>query len=456
MTYNRRIALSVCAASAALLLSACGGGSSSDVPSASATFKDALVVGLPYTCKPSGVTGKTDAEGKLTCKQGEEAEFHLGAMSFGPTAVRENDVITPYRIYPDNNEAAVNMAQLLQSLDDDGIYDEVITIDETKLNAVTINLDPTSSTFDTDADKMLSDYNSSLSLVAEGDAEAHMNNSINDTVAPIVTLQGDTAVEVIIGSPYEDAGAKANDDVHGMMTPVMSGSVNTAVLGRYTITWTATDAAGNTGRATRTIDVVNAPDTTAPVVTLAGSTTVHIDQDSIYTDAGATATDNIDGTIAPVMSGTVNTAVAGTYMITYTAEDSAGNIGTATRTVIVDEVVPVDTVAPVVTLIGAATVHVDQDSTYTDAGATANDNVDGVITPVMSGTVNTAVAGTYTITYTAEDTAGNIGTVARTVIVDAAASVCQNVNPITGACEDTPVVTQCQNVNPITGACEDI
>ena len=506
--------------------------SDSVVADATATVKDALVQGLPYTCMPSKVTGKTNLEGQVTCKKGDDVEFHLGAMTFGPVAVRENDVITPYRFFPDNIEAAVNLAQLLQSLDDDGIYDEVITLDINKLNAVTINLDPTDSNFDTDANTMLSDYNSSLTLVPEEDAEAHLNDSIADTVAPIVTLQGDAEVEVILDSIYIDAGAVANDDVHGMMTPSVSGTVDTSVLDTYKITYTATDAAGNTGTATRTIEVVEAPDTVAPVVTLSGEATVHVDQDSMYVDAGATANDNVDGVISPVMSstvdtsvsgtytitytatdaagntdtatrtvivdavdktapvvtllgavtvhveqdtvyvdagatandnvdgsvpvvmsGSVNTSVLGTYTITYTAEDDAGNIGTATRTVIVDEVVIEDTTAPVVTLTGEATVHVEQDTAYVDAGATANDNVDGAISPVMSGTVDTSVPGTYTITYTATDAADNVGTASRTVIVDE--PVCQNVNPITGQCEDEPVVTVCQNVNPITGACED-
>ncbi len=536
------------AAISVLALTGCNDSDDNTAASATATFKDSVVEGLSYTCAPSGVTGKTTSEGKLTCNEGDDASFQLGAMTFGPVAVRENDTITPYRIFPDNVEAAVNLAQLLQSLDDDGVYDEVITIDPDKLNAVIENLDLTSGTFDTLANTMLSDYNSSLGLVSEEDAEAHMNDSIGDTVAPIVTLQGDEEVEVILDSIYTDAGATANDDVHGMMTPIMSGSVDTSVLGTYTIIYTATDAAGNTGSATRTIEVVNAPDTTAPVVTLTGDATVHVDQDSAYTDAGATAddnmdgaitpelasdvdtsvpgtytvtytatdaagnigtaertvivdavdktapivtltgattvnveqdsaytdegataNDNMDGAITPEMTSDVDTSVLGTYTVTYTATDTAGNIGTATRTVIVVEVVPEDTTAPVVTLTGDATVHVDQDSTYVDAGATANDNIDGAITPLMTGTVDTSIATTYTITYTATDAAGNIGTATRTVIVDEPVCqnvnpitgecedevVCENVNPITGECEDEPIVTVCQNVNPITGACED-
>jgi len=76
-------------------------------------------------------------------------------------------------------------------------------------------------------------------------------------------------------------------------------------------------------------------DITPPVVTLNGTTPQTISLQGTYTELGATATDDIDGAITPVVSGSVNTNLAGTYIITYTATDAAGNAGTATRTVIV-------------------------------------------------------------------------------------------------------------------------
>jgi hypothetical protein len=60
---------------------------------------------------------------------------------------------------------------------------------------------------------------------------------------------------------------------------------------------------------------------------------------------------------------------------------------------------------------------------YTDAGATATDNVDSSVTVTSSGSVNTAVPGTYTITYNATDAANNSATpVTRTVTVSAPSS----------------------------------
>jgi hypothetical protein len=77
-----------------------------------------------------------------------------------------------------------------------------------------------------------------------------------------------------------------------------------------------------------------------------------------------------------------------------------------------------DALGPVITLNGNALVGVALNGTYNDAGATATDNVDSSVTVNSSGMVDTATVGTYTITYSATDVAGNAAaTKTRTVIV---------------------------------------
>ena len=159
-------------------------------------------------------------------------------------------------------------------------------------------------------------------------------------------------------------------------------------------------------------DSPDAIDRTAPVITLTGAATVNHEQGTAYADQGATATDAVDGTVPVVATGTVG-AAAGTYTLTYTATDTAGNTSTATRTVIV-----ADSTAPVITMAGPETVNLVQGTPFTDPGVSATDTVDGSVAVETTGSVDDVV-GTYTLTYTATDVAGNSASASRTVVVAA-------------------------------------
>jgi len=76
-----------------------------------------------------------------------------------------------------------------------------------------------------------------------------------------------------------------------------------------------------------------------------------------------------------------------------------------------------DSEAPKITISGKSSITIVEGSTYTDAGATAKDNVDGVVTIKSTGSVDSSKVGTYIITYTATDKAGNKATAKRTVKV---------------------------------------
>jgi surface protein len=79
-----------------------------------------------------------------------------------------------------------------------------------------------------------------------------------------------------------------------------------------------------------------------------------------------------------------------------------------------------DQTSPVITLNGQSSITLTVGDTYTEQGATANDNVDGNISNniVTTGTVNTSTPGTYTVTYTVTDAASNTTTVVRTIIIN--------------------------------------
>ncbi len=126
-------------------------------------------------------------------------------------------------------------------------------------------------------------------------------------------------------------------------------------------------------------------DTTSPVIAISGSSPVTVEAGSIYTDAGATATDNGDGDLTGsiVTLNGVDTATLGSYKVTYNVTDSSGHVATEiTRTVDV-----VDTTPPVLSV--STTVYVNEGTTATIT-ASATDTGEGNITYTFSGWMNSS------------------------------------------------------------------
>ncbi|WNH08661.1 immunoglobulin-like domain-containing protein [Thalassobellus suaedae] len=130
---------------------------------------------------------------------------------------------------------------------------------------------------------------------------------ISDVGAPVITLLGDTTINIMLGGSFTDPGATATDDLDGDITTnivVAGDTVDVNTAGTYVITYNVSDAAGNAATQ-RTRTVIVAADVVAPVITLIGSETINITLGESFTDPGATATDDVDGDI------TANIVVAG-------------------------------------------------------------------------------------------------------------------------------------------------
>ena len=76
-----------------------------------------------------------------------------------------------------------------------------------------------------------------------------------------------------------------------------------------------------------------------------------------------------------------------------------------------------DTTPPVITLTGDNPLEVMSGTSYVELGATAIDDRDGNVTVHISGSVDTSTVGVYTLSYAAEDSAGNEATKTRIVNV---------------------------------------
>jgi len=237
-----------------------------------------------------------------------------------------------------------------------------------------------------------------------------------DTNSPTISVVGPTEVTQEAGTAYSDPGATVEDVCDGSVSVDIDNPVNTAVLGDYVVTYTATDASSN--EATSQTRTVHVTDTLAPTITLLGESEVTIWQGEVYVDSGATAEDAFEGNVTNAISvdNPVNTTVPGEYTITYAVADSSGN---AAVEVIRTVVVLADAVDPIVTLLGENPYTVLQGADFTDPGATAVDVVGGDLTTdiVVVGSVDTSVVGEYTISYSVSDAAGNVALVERTVSV---------------------------------------
>ncbi|HNT71251.1 MAG TPA: DUF5011 domain-containing protein, partial [Bacteroidales bacterium] len=68
-------------------------------------------------------------------------------------------------------------------------------------------------------------------------------NNSKDTTAPVIALKGSSDTTIALNSTWTDPGATAFDDEDGNVPVSASGVVNKDLVGTYTITYQASDAA---------------------------------------------------------------------------------------------------------------------------------------------------------------------------------------------------------------------
>jgi hypothetical protein len=165
------------------------------------------------------------------------------------------------------------------------------------------------------------------------------SNNPPRAVCQNVTLPVGAGCAVSLTAAQVDGGSS---DPDGDSISLSLDSYGPFGLGSHTVTLTVTDSNGASSSCTATVTVV---DNTAPTITLQGANPMTVECPYSFVDPGAAASDNCAGSVAVTTSGSVNTAVPGSYTITYSANDGRGNTATRTRTVNV-----VDTAAPTLTL----------------------------------------------------------------------------------------------------------
>ncbi|MCG8487365.1 MAG: HYR domain-containing protein, partial [Chromatiales bacterium] len=232
---------------------------------------------------------------------------------------------------------------------------------------------------------------------------------VQDTTVPTVVPPADVSVTAMPPVSLAIGTATATD-----IFPVTISNDAPAAFaaGTTVVTWTATDANGNSSSATQNVTVAIPVDTTPPVVTAPADVTVEATAFLTPVNLGsATAIDDVDGVLNPIPDQAGPFAV-GTHRITWSATDSAGNTGSATQTVIVQ-----DTTAPLITAPTDISVEATDLQTPVVLGsATATDLVDGALDPVADQTGPFGV-GVHTVTWSVTDSAGNSSSATQSVTV---------------------------------------
>jgi hypothetical protein len=243
--------------------------------------------------------------------------------------------------------------------------------------------------------------------------------TVRDTTAPAVTVPADEVAEATgpTGAKVPYGDVSATDIVDGPMNPSCSQASDTVfALGTTTVTCTAIDAAGNKGSKSFTVTVVDttAPEVQAPANLVVGNTSATGASNVVYT--GATAKDLVSGNLPVTCTpASGSTFPLGVNTVTCTATDAAGNAGSATFTIEVQ-----DQTKPTVTVPADITAEATGPSgtTVTYMGVTATDDVDGALSATCSKASGSVFAiGTTTVTCTATDKAGNKGDNTFTVTV---------------------------------------
>ena len=239
--------------------------------------------------------------------------------------------------------------------------------------------------------------------------------TVQDTLAPAITLSGSNPFFIELGSAYTDPGATAADACAGSLSVVTSGTVNTNALGTNTIFYTANDGF-NSVTNTRTVIV---RDTTPPTILssftnlfLAANANCYLPLPDVTGTNFILATD-LSGALTVTQSPTNGTILfLGTNIVVLTVKDASSNAAFSTNKIIVQDQTP-----PVITLTGGSSVFSELGQIFTDPGATATDSCVGAVAVAVSGFVNTNAIGTNTLTYSANDGRGNTNFAQRSVII---------------------------------------
>jgi hypothetical protein len=219
-------------------------------------------------------------------------------------------------------------------------------------------------------------------------------------------------------------GASATDNVDSSVS-IGTDALAVFPVGATTVTFSATDTAGNESSVTAIVTVQdqNAPVVTAPanitVAAVDASGTPATDEAIAVFLAAASSSDNSNDTLT-VTNDAPAVLPLGSTTITFSSTDSAQNTGTATAAITVtDQTSPVINVPETFAVLGTdeGVSAAEESLVSLLTGASASDNVDTAILAINNDAPQIFPFGSTSVTFTAEDAAGNTGTAVTVVTV---------------------------------------
>jgi hypothetical protein len=168
--------------------------------------------------------------------------------------------------------------------------------------------------------------------------------TVQDTLAPLITLNGSNPLYVELGGTFTDPGAVANDLCMGAVQVSVTGAVNPNTVGTNSILYSAGDGNGNTNTATRSVIV---RDTTPPTISssftnliLAADTNCTAVMPDVTGTNYITATD-LSGPLTISQTPTNNsTLTVGTNIVVLSVADFFGNTSWSTNQIVVADQAP--------------------------------------------------------------------------------------------------------------------
>ena len=261
--------------------------------------------------------------------------------------------------------------------------------------------------------------------------------TVVDAENPTITCPADITVSNDLGTcdaVVVYTSPVGTDNCSGTTTVLTTGPASGATfpIGITTVTYTATDVAGNTTPCSFTVTV---NDTLLPTIVCPADITVSNDLgtcDAVVVYTAPVGTDNCSGTTTVLTTGPASGATfpIGITTVTYTATDVAGNTTPCSFTVTVndtllptivcpDSVITCDSIVTGIAPVSTGDNCVGEYVTYVLSGATTGSGVDDA-----SGTVFSI--GITTVQYLVTDSAGNVDSCSFDVQVDNCVGINEN------------------------------